>query len=159
MYDRILVPIDGSPAATRGLSEAIKLANRRGGRLRLLHVVDELPAMLPPAGATDIVIAQLRSAGDEILKAGAAQARDAGVQAECKLIEEMGGEAGVRILEEAQSWDADLIVCGTHGRRGVRRLLMGSDAEYVVRRSPVPVLLVPSAALGTLGTHSMHTAA
>jgi nucleotide-binding universal stress UspA family protein len=159
MYDRILVPIDGSPTATRGLSEAIKLANRRGGRLRLLHVVDELPAMLPPAGATDIVIAQLRSAGDAILKAGAAQARDAGVQVECKLLEEMGGEAGLHILEEAQSWDADLIVCGTHGRRGVRRVLMGSDAEYVVRRSSVPVLLVPSTALGTLGTHSIHTAA
>ncbi len=159
MYDRILVPIDGSRAASRGLSEAIKLANRRGGQLRLLHVVDELPAVLPPAGATDIVMAQLRGAGDSILKAGAAQARDAGVQVECKLIEAMGGEAGLYILEEAQSWGADLIVCGTHGRRGLRRVVMGSDAEYVVRRSPVPVLLVPNAALGTLGTQSLHMAA
>jgi nucleotide-binding universal stress UspA family protein len=156
MYDRILVPIDGSPTATRGLSEAIKLANRRGGRLRLVHVVDELPIVVPAVGASDIVMAQLRSAGESILKAGAAQARDAGVAVECRLIEEMGGQAGLRILEEAQSWDADLIVCGTHGRRGLRRVLMGSDAEYVVRRSPVPVLLVPNAAVGA---QSMHTAA
>ena len=45
-------------------------------------------------------------------------------------------------MKEAQAWPADVIVCGTHGRRGIRRIVMGSDAEYIVRHSPVPVLLV-----------------
>ena len=98
----------------------------------------------PVAAATaDIVIAQLRSAGESILEDGVAAARDAGVQVDSKLLEAMGGQAGVYILREAEAWPADLIVCGTHGRRGIRRVVMGSDAEYVVRRSSVPVLLVP----------------
>jgi nucleotide-binding universal stress UspA family protein len=45
-------------------------------------------------------------------------------------------------VKKAKEVDADLIVCGTHGRRGIRRMLMGSDAEYIVRRAPAPVLLV-----------------
>jgi nucleotide-binding universal stress UspA family protein len=57
------------------------------------------------------------------------------VQVDSKLPEEMGGQAGVYILREAEAWSADLIVCGMHGRRGIRRVVMGSDTEYVVRRS------------------------
>jgi nucleotide-binding universal stress UspA family protein len=52
------------------------------------------------------------------------------------------GPVGAVIAEYAEMWPADLIVIGTHGRRGIRRLVMGSDAEYVVRTTPVPVLLV-----------------
>jgi len=60
------------------------------------------------------------------------------------LVEAMGGQAGDYIIREARQWRADLIVCGTHGRRGIRRLVLGSDAEYIVRHTPVPVLLVRS---------------
>jgi nucleotide-binding universal stress UspA family protein len=60
------------------------------------------------------------------------------------LIETLGCSAGESIVTKASELNADLIVCGTHGRRGVRRLLMGSDADYIVRRAPVPVLLVRS---------------
>ncbi|MGA7537737.1 MAG: universal stress protein [Steroidobacteraceae bacterium] len=49
---------------------------------------------------------------------------------------------GACIVQRAREWPADLIVCGTHGRRGVRRLLLGSDAEYILRHTPVPILLV-----------------
>jgi len=68
--------------------------------------------------------------------------RDAGITVDSRLIEALGSEAGETIVKEAVSWPADLIVCGTHGRRGVRRILMGSDAEYILRRSPVPVLMI-----------------
>jgi len=146
MYERILVPVDGSAPSMLGLREAIRFASRHGGKLHLVHVVDELPAVEPPGGgpATELVLAQLRSAGEELLASAAAEARAAGVAADSRLIEEFGGAAGARIVEEAREWGAELIVCGTHGRHGLRRILMGSDAEYVVRRSPVPVLLVPA---------------
>ena len=52
------------------------------------------------------------------------------------------GPVGAAIVEYAEQWPADLIVIGTHGRRGIRRLAMGSDAEFVIRTTPVPVLLV-----------------
>jgi nucleotide-binding universal stress UspA family protein len=133
-----------------GLREAIKLARSVGGRIRLIHIVNELSAVSPPVGAagTDIVIDQLRAGGESILKDAAAAARDAGVPVDSKLIEALGGLAGTHIVQEAQTWPADLVVCGTHGRRGIRRVVMGSDAEYIVRRSCVPVLLVPSNAPG-----------
>ena len=69
-------------------------------------------------------------------------AREAGITVDTQLVEAFGGRAGEHILQAAQEWPADIIVCGTHGRRGLRRIVLGSDAEYLVRRSPVPILLV-----------------
>jgi len=63
-------------------------------------------------------------------------------EADSRLIEALGTEAGECIIEQMAAWPADLIVCGTHGRRGIRRILMGSDAEYVLRHSTVPVVMV-----------------
>jgi nucleotide-binding universal stress UspA family protein len=79
--------------AALGLQEAIKLAKRYGSRLRLINVVDELPVVSSPVAAAtaDIIIAQLRSAGESILEDGVAAARDAGVQVDSKLLEAMGG--------------------------------------------------------------------
>jgi nucleotide-binding universal stress UspA family protein len=54
----------------------------------------------------------------------------------------MGRPAGELVIIAAKEWSADLIVCGTHGRRGLRRIVMGSDAEYIVRHAPVPILLI-----------------
>ncbi len=146
MYEKILVPVDGSAPSMLGLREAIKLASRHGGRLHFLHVVDELPPVMPPGGeaGTALVLEQLRQAGQAVLATAEAEARDVGVSADSHLVEEFGGQAGLRILEEANGWGADLIVCGTHGRHGLGRFVMGSDAEYVLRRSSVPVLLVPA---------------
>jgi len=58
------------------------------------------------------------------------------------MIESVGGAAGDLIVEQANKWGAELIVLGTHGRRGIKRMVLGSDAEHVVRQSSVPVLLV-----------------
>jgi nucleotide-binding universal stress UspA family protein len=146
MYEKILVPVDGSAPSMLGLREAIRLASRHGGRLHFLHVVDDLPVVVPPAGGagSDLALEQLRQGGQAVLATAEAEARDAGVRADSHLVEEFGGQAGLRILEEANTWGADLIVCGTHGRHGLGRFVMGSDAEYVLRRSSVPVLLVPA---------------
>lgn len=148
MYRNILVPIDGSPTAGRGLQEAIELARSLGSRLRVLHVVNSAYWVAPGAtpGGTDDLFTQMRSSGESIVHEATVAARSAGVEVDGKLLEAPGQHAGEFILEEARAWPAQLIVCGTHGRSGLRRLLMGSDAEYVVRLSAIPVLLVRSPA-------------
>ncbi len=144
VYKHILVPTDGSSTATRALEEAIKLAKAQGAEIRLLHVVNELRSISPGAwGLTlDYVVDGLRNEGRAILAAAAEAVRAGGVAVDTHLIEVMGGAAGEQIVRDAHDWPADLIVCGTHGRRGIARLLMGSDAEYVVRHTAVPVLMV-----------------
>ncbi|HUK00757.1 MAG TPA: universal stress protein [Steroidobacteraceae bacterium] len=144
MYKNLLVPIDGSGTARRGLEEAVRLAKSLGGRIRLMHVVDELVVMSPDVTGTltPEILEQLRAYGAKVLAAGAAVARAAGVEVDTRLLEAMGGLVGEQVIREAAAWPADVIVCGTHGRRGVRRIVMGSDAEYIVRHAPVPVLLV-----------------
>jgi nucleotide-binding universal stress UspA family protein len=148
MYKKILVPVDGSPTATSGLNEAIRLAKDQGSQLRLVHVVNELVVVSPDASGANLgrVIDVLRADGESLLDSAEAAARAAGVEVDTVLVEEMGGQAGVAILHQAEEWAADLIACGTHGRRGIRRLVLGSDAEYIVRHTPVPVLLVRSSA-------------
>ena len=144
MYQRILVPIDGSATANRGLAEAIALAKTLKAEIRLIHVVTALPTLYPPLAiaAVQILRDQLRSSGESIVHDALTAVRAAGVAVDSRLIEALGAEAGERVIEQARDWPADLIVCGTHGRRGIRRMLMGSDAEYMLRHSPVPVLMI-----------------
>ena len=146
MYKRILVPTDGSDTATSGLREAIKLAKDQNAQIRIVHIVDELVMGSSPAYAVvmDNVIADLRAAGKSILASAQATVRDAGIAADTQLVEAFGGRASEHILTAAQEWPADIIVCGTHGRRGLRRIVLGSDAEDLVRRTPVPILLIPA---------------
>lgn len=146
MYKKILVPIDGSPASNRGLDEAITLAKDQGAELRLLHVLNEWLTISPDASgmATSAAAEGLRESGNMILNEGEARARRAGLTAGTVLLEQIGLPVGAVILKHAEEWPADLLVCGTHGRRGVRRLVMGSDAEYILRHTRVPVLMVRS---------------
>jgi nucleotide-binding universal stress UspA family protein len=147
MYKRILVPVDGSDTSTLGLAEAIKLSSDQGAKLRLIHVVDEL-IMTGGAGGMTVysgdLIDTLREAGAAILKAAEALVQERGLVSESVMLERFGGPAATLIVDDAKTWNADLIVLGTHGRRGIKRLVMGSDAEEIVRTSPVPVLLVRS---------------
>ena len=144
MYNKILVPIDGSTPAALGLAEAIKLATNQGATLRLIHVVNEyiFTSSYDTGLAVASAIDSLRESGTSILKDGEASVRGAGVAVDSILTEALGGQAGHLIVQQAKDWRADLIVMGTHGRRGIRRLVMGSDAEFVIRHTPVPVLLV-----------------
>ena len=141
MYKRILVPVDGSDTSTRGLKEAVKLAKALNARLKLVHVLDQSPLVLAPEIGLVNLMNSLVAAGTEILERARAYAERHGVKVETAMPETTGRVADV-ILDEARKWRADLIVMGTHGRRGVTHLLLGSDAERVLRASPVPVLLV-----------------
>ncbi len=144
MYQKILVPIDGSDTSLAGLAEAIKLAKVLGAKLRLLHVVNEL--ILDYAFGSGLyattVIEAMRSDGEKILKKAETEVREQGLEPEGVLIESIGGPASPFIIDQAKEWPAELIVMGTHGRRGLRRLALGSDAEVVLRGTTVPVLLV-----------------
>ena len=154
VYRKILVPIDGSPTSNRGLIEAIELARTQHATLRLVHVLDEL--ILGP-GAEAVVYLEntvelLREAGRQVVAKAEAVVRKSGLKSESVVLEIMGGRAADSIVAEANAWGADLIVLGTHGRRGVKRLVMGSDAEQVIRMTQVPVLLVRAKATpGTSG--------
>ena len=145
MSKRILVPVDGSRPSNRGLAEAIKLARSQKARLCLLHVVDERAiALNPEAGGVylDRLMNFMRESGKKILAKAADAARARGVRASTVLVENVTRTVADVVVAHARKWRADLIVIGTHGRRGMSRLVMGSDAENVVRTTPVPVLLV-----------------
>jgi nucleotide-binding universal stress UspA family protein len=143
MYRKILVPVDGSATSESALREAIRLAAAIKAPLRLLHIVSSFPLL------TELSLVNFRSvhsaltqSGNTLLDKAVADAGASHVVAERALRELHHGTVGGLIVEEASSGDCDLIVMGTHGRRGLRRLTTGSDAERVLRESPVPVLLV-----------------
>jgi len=147
MFKRILVPIDGSGPSRAGLERAIALAKNQNARLRLLHVVDEngvIQGMEPTMNVGELLDG-LVAEGRKILAAAVVTAKKHGVKADTVLYEVLIGRVADRIVREAAKWHADVIVMGTHGRRGIGRLVMGSDAENVLRQSSVPVLLVRSA--------------
>jgi nucleotide-binding universal stress UspA family protein len=144
MYRRILVPIDSSKTAALGLREAIRLAKDQGAALRIVHVVDKMAIIgVAEAGMSPRpVLAKLARSGRAVLSAARREAKKAGIDAETAFYEPVSKRVADAILREARKWRADLIVMGTHGRRGVPRLVLGSDAEQVVRLAEVPVLLV-----------------
>ncbi|MBS0344067.1 MAG: universal stress protein [Proteobacteria bacterium] len=145
MYQRILVPIDGSETARCGLQEAIRLAKAGGGQLCLFHVIDDLSfalAMDAYAGQQGDWLNTMREAGARLLDEAKGTAAAAGVKAEGVLYERVSTRLADAVAAEAAKWKADLIVLGTHGRRGVGRLLLGSGAESVLRSAPIPVLVV-----------------
>jgi len=152
MYQRILVPVDGSEASNLGLAEAIRLAGLTKGCLRLLHVVDDLSFSIgigAHASYSGDWLPYLRQSGNAILAQAQAKARQSGIAADVVMHDNFHNSLNELVSEEARKWAADLIVLGTHGRRGVGRMLMGSGAESILRSAPVPVLLVRAAAEGS----------
>lgn len=146
MYQRILVPVDGSHTSTLGLQEAVRIAIDQRAHLHLISVVDEYVVAQNFEGfmnAGDLIDA-LRDAGKKAIDKGLALARKHELTVDGALYETMGGSVAEVIVREARKWKADLIVMGTHGRRGFNRMVLGSDAEAVLRTSPVPVLMVRS---------------
>ncbi len=143
MYKKILVPVDGSPASGRGLEEAIGFAKATGATIDLVHVVDEfvVAARNAPAAWQQLSKA-LRETGEKVLADAEVVVRKHDVPCTSELLAATGDGAAGAIIAQANKLSADLIVMGTHGRRGLRRLTLGSDAELVLRSSPVPVLMV-----------------
>lgn len=141
MYQRILVPIDGSALSVGGLETAIELARLTGGALRLLHVCDALTMAAALKTLSSDVVGMMEEVGAGILEDGRAHAEASGISVSTHLVETLGTRVSDATIAHAAEWGADLIVIGTHGRRGIARMLLGSDAEEIVRMAAVPILL------------------
>lgn len=164
MYDKILVPVDGGATSALGLDEAIKIAKCVGGQIRLVHFVNEF--VLDYAYGSGVyavdIIDLMRKGGRSVLERARIAVQDEGITPECVMLESMGGRAADLILAQAKEWGADLIVMGTHGRRGLARVALGSDAEEVVRSANVPVLLIrgtPQPRSDTVGPSPLEASA
>jgi nucleotide-binding universal stress UspA family protein len=138
---KILCPIDFSPGSDAALARAVELARRLPAKLELMHVY-QLPTLVQPELSmgigslyVDELIARLREALDE----RCARLGQEGVEASSYVAEGFPADC---IARRASESGCALIVMGTHGRSGVRRMLLGSVAEQVVRSSPVPVMTV-----------------
>jgi nucleotide-binding universal stress UspA family protein len=146
MYKRIAVAVDGSETSTMALNEAVKLAKVMNSTLLLLYVCEEMPVVWNTDGMTPFPIEEVTKAfidaGKHLLQQDRASVAESGVEVETKLIENYNGRIGAVISQEAEKWLADLLVIGTHGRKGINHLLMGSVAEGVMRTANMPVLLV-----------------
>ncbi|QUO46507.1 MULTISPECIES: universal stress protein [Halorubrum] len=138
MYSEILVPTDGSPASDAAIEHAIDLADQYGARLHALYVVDGAAYSSLEAGA-EIVVEALESEGEEATRRVADAAADAGVECVTSVT---SGTAYRSIHDYVDEHGIDVVVMGTHGRKGLDRYLLGSVTERVVRTSDVPVLTV-----------------
>ena len=138
MYERILVPTDGSSGVERAVEHAVDLARTYGAELHVLNVVNI--ASLSAGVNSEAVVENLEDQGEELTYRVAEQATDAGVEdVTCEVTHGIPHQA---ILDYAEEEDVDLVVMGTHGRTGLEHYLLGSVTEKVVRTSDVPVLTV-----------------
>ena len=139
MYDTVLLATDGSETADRAADRAIDLAATYGADLHALYVIETRTAYDNAIVDPEEVEANLRSEGREILDTVADRAAEAGVDAETAVEE---GVPADTVEAYAETHDADVIVLGRRGRSGLRRALLGSTTDALVRTCPVPVLVV-----------------
>jgi nucleotide-binding universal stress UspA family protein len=137
--ERILVAVDGSDFSDAAVDQAISLGGICNSEIFIISVVDLYPEQMAVAPAlvekmSNEVRKHLDKAGKKVDKAGIAN----------ETIVRMGGKPHEFILQEAKDREIDLIVMGTHGRTGLKRVIMGSTAQNVIGGSPCPVLVVPS---------------
>ena len=157
MFERILVPVDGSDTSIKALVAALRMATDSGGRarLRLVYVFEEM-AMISGydtmGAATGDLLSFMRETGAKLLDDAMAIAKAAAVEVDCKLIETLGERLGETVAKAATEWNADVVVVGTHGRHGLGRMFLGSGAEQIIRLAPVPVLVVRSPEVASFAT-------
>jgi nucleotide-binding universal stress UspA family protein len=154
LYSRIIVGVDDSEPSKDAVALAARLASEHGGALVLGNSVDWLPliAELESSGAIvdpTPVVDGLKEQGRTLLAQAAAAAKRWGIEAKTCPME---GDPAENLLREAAASDCSLIVLGTHGRRGVGRLLIGSTTEAVLRGSNLPVLTIRPGAASAAGT-------
>jgi len=145
MYKKILVAVDGSPCSNVALDEALRMASALGAELVIASVIDNgyLKYDLGYVDMSDVRSGLIKS-GQELLAEAQAKADAKQVRAHTVLVDEIlaMGDIARELEQVAESTQAELVVIGTHGRRGLRRMLLGSVAEGLVRQCKVPVLLV-----------------
>lgn len=147
MYKRILLATDGSHSSDLAVDQAIAIARAMDAEIKALYVVDDADTYF----AADYfdpqeMTGKLASYGREILDATAKRLEQAGIRHTTQLDDKpvAPGQISSTIVADASTWRADLIVMGTHGRRGFRRMLMGSVSEGVLAKAHTPLLLVRS---------------
>ena len=139
-YSKILIAVDSSEFSMQAAKKGLELAHQLDATVALLYVVDTSKAMgnidagILPEQAMIILKKEVEQTLDEL----AAMYNGKSI---LKFMPE--GHPTKDILKTAEIWEADLIVMGTHGRTGLMHLLVGSVAEYVVRHSKIPVMVVP----------------
>ena len=143
MYDTILMPVDGSDVSSHALDEGLKLASALGSGVILMYVVDMTIATMPEAelGMSNIEVMRKSfvEQGEKVVRVAGEAAAAKGVRFETVIAE---GDVQDEILGMAEEKKVELIIIGTHGRRGLNRLLLGSVAESVSKRAHCPVLLI-----------------
>lgn len=146
MYQRILVPVDGSATSGRAVAEAIKFAQQHKARVEVVHVLEEIRYFDEENYLNYAELANLvKRSGEKILADAQMKLKQAGVPVETKLLEANGERVAHVIAAEAKNTQVDLIIVGTHGRSGFSRMLLGSVAEGVVRTADIPILLIRGA--------------
>ncbi|MGO4762250.1 universal stress protein [Cupriavidus sp. 2KB_3] len=145
MYQHVIVAVDGSACARRALDEAVTIASACGAQLEIIHVIDYTLLQYETGyGIRADVVPELLEFGRSILVEAADVARRAGIRHTETLIDNVIslGNVAAQVLKHVGECGADLVVTGTHGRHGLKRVFLGSVAETLARSSPVPVLLV-----------------
>ncbi len=140
-YSKILIAVDSSEFSMRAAKKGLELAHQLGAKTALLYVVDTSRALgnVEAGLLPETALLVLKKEAQETLDGLAAMYTGAGIT---KLMPE--GHPIKDILSTAETWGADLIVMGTHGRTGLTQLLIGSVATHVMRHARIPVMIVPS---------------
>jgi len=148
MYKQILVAVDGSDTSRRAFDAALELAQAMGATLQPYYVIENTPMYFDAPGYDPSILRnQMIAQGNELAAEFNKTMAEKGVAGEMATGEASSLEdVPTLVLNAARTLGADLIVMGTHGRRGFQRLILGSVAERCVRQATLPVLLVPSAA-------------
>jgi nucleotide-binding universal stress UspA family protein len=148
MYKRILVAVDGSDTSRRAFDAALALAKAMGAILQPFYVIENTPMYFDAPGYDPSILRnQMIAQGNELAAEMNKLIREHGVTGDMTTGEASSlDDVPTLVLSAAKAAGADLIVMGTHGRRGFQRLILGSVAERCVRQSTLPVLLIPSAA-------------
>ena len=144
MYKRILVAVDGSSTSDLALDEAIKLGKDQQALIGVVNAVDQAVLILETPYVLPEFLEAARKSGEAVLEKARERVLQAGLQVETQLtgVDTFTDRAADLINAEASRWNADLLVIGTHGRRGFNHMLLGSVAEAVIRTAVTPVLLV-----------------
>ena len=148
MYKRILVAVDGSNTSRRAFEAALDLAKSNGAVLRPFYVVENTPLYYESPGYDPSILRNsLIEEGTELRAEFDRAMAEQGVKGDAAVSEASSlADVSQMVLQAAAEFGADLLVMGTHGRRGFQRLILGSVAERCVRQASLPVLLIPSAA-------------
>lgn len=141
LFKKILVPIDGSDTSDKAMRTALDLTREALGTVRFVHVIDDDRHLTSYEFSSDLRTYAHNNAR-ELLQKALDAASAMGVKAESHVVDKPYQRLGESVADEAADWGADLVVIGTHGRRGLGRMLLGSGAEQVIRLSGVPVLVV-----------------